>query len=268
LTQSQNEEVKIDEKELARFNEEMIKSDLLVSDNFYIDITMVKDIYLGTLLTFVMEESTGMSAQEGFAYIKENLGEYRKRKFVDMAHSFPGLKVSQKMIQDRIDDTRYASTILKHSPITAFEKYLQEQLAINSNHSRVLGKRDHINFTVNTYPLDLPHKDQMIISVYMATTFGVSVNLIYQKPQAILLQKFMRFDEIYAFHTKELFDNVELQKCMTGMKLLMKKFYVPCFHGYEFDDYRDIEKEERRVGMQYDILTQFRYIPMSLVSPP
>jgi hypothetical protein len=256
----------IDEDELRRLNQEMIVADLITSDRLLVDLALVKDYNIGALLSMRDERP----AESGTLYgsLLEGLSAYQARKFDDIAHYFPQFGVTNAEIRARQSDPRWGGRVLHSSPITPFMKTLRGQIAVNVNHSTVIGKRDPIDLTINTYPLHLGDRDRHIVGLFFAQELGVRVAVVRLDPADIKLSSIIGYDEIYTYHFRVLMDHEDVRAGYTALKFIRKRLFVPRLFGDVLHHTMDTEQEERVIQTRFDILTLFKFFPTRLCSTP
>ena len=264
----QQADIKIDEQMIKELNDGMVKCNLITPDLLYIDLSLIKDIYLGTLLTFLTkpEKKIYENEHKAYEYIMCRLEEYRNRSFHDLKHCFPELNFTNDDLDARLNDPAYADFIFYSSPITGFLDTLKAQIAVNVNHSSVIGKKNDIRVIINTYPLILNKQSQHVLGIYMSRGYGLTVQLICQDPRTMSLETLLSYDEVYCFCLEPFFLNLKINKAFSELKFVGKRFYMPKFFGYQYTDQKDIKKDDRYSQTALNVLTQFKYIDMAIVS--
>lgn len=263
-------EIKIDEEELKRFNKELIESELITPDKIYVDLVLCKDVNIGAILSFLKERKSSISKQdyvELYKKIIQKLPEYNERKFDDFETIFSFMDITNQQIKERLEDPLYAGWIFYHAPITNYIKIIAAQLALNANHSAVIGKRSPIEITVNTYPLQLTKEYINAIGHFFTSSFGVNVKVLYLDMTNLKLSDIYLFDEIYTYFFKEIFDVEEIRTAYSSLKFVSKRLYVTKLFGSK-NVGRDTEQEALYIQSRLDILTQFKMVHPRLFSAP
>ena len=244
-------------------------SDLITPDKIYVDLMLFRDFNIGTLLSFLEEMKTTRPEVDRvslYRYMLDNLPEYQDRKFDDMEHHFSKFGLTTKEIQHRLHDQEWSSRILHTSPITPYITTMKSQIAVNINHSNVAGKKNGIDFFVNTYPLKLDKQDQHIIGLFFAQELGVNVTVIYRNPKQFTLEEVIEYDEMYTYHLADLFNNEDISNGYTALKFISKRLFTPRLFGNKFIKSMHTEKEELIVKTRCDILTTFKFFHPRLCS--
>lgn len=263
--------IQIDEEELKRINNEMILSDLITPDRIYLELILFKDFNISTILSFLREKGNSISSEEyssNYNQIIHKLPEYNDRYFDDFESIFPFLNISNEQIKQRLYDSNFSGFIFRTAPVTKFLDVLRSQLFVNINHSAVSRKRDPIELTINTYPLQLSKEDQFITGKFFSETYKVNVRVMYLDMIKLKLSDLLKYDEVYTYHPKEIFDCEEIRHAYTEMKFINKRIYIPRLFGYKIDKNKNIEQEALSVQTRLEILTNFKYLHPSLFSTP
>jgi hypothetical protein len=261
----------INEEELKKFNQDMIKSSLITPDQLYVELALLKDLTIGALLSFLKERKEIMT-QEMYSSLYDKiiakLPEYSARSIDDIEHFFPFMGVSTEQLKERLADKRYSAFIFHHAPATKFIDLLKAHLFVNVNHSAVIGKRDPIAITVNTYPLQLTKEDELITGVFLSTTLGINARVVYIELKDIRPETLLKFDEVYTYHLKELMDSEALKTAYSSMRFATKRLFVARLLGGKTDPSRNYDQEDLVARTRFDILTNFNFIPARSFSVP
>lgn len=264
---SKVEEFNIDKAQFDKLNEEAITSSLITPDRLYMDLALIKDLTIGVIISFLYDKKEHISNEEYSSLYKQmidGLPKYIDRTFDDFEYLFPFLNKTNKEFEERLHDPKYAKFILHNAPITQFKDVLTGQLFINKNHSAVINKIDAIELTVNTYPLKLDKTDEYIVAKFLADNYKVNVNVLYIDLKNIDDKHVLKYDEIYTYFPRELFESSSIRKAYTEMKYIKKRLFLPrIFFGKYYKDNFDIVKEELLIQTRMDILTNLKYFPAS-----
>ena len=261
--------LEIDEAELARLNNEMITSDLITPDRLLVDLMLVKDYNIATLLSFSYEwKKTRPEIDRAVLYdsLIKGLEAYQKREYDDIAGLFPKFGLTNEEIAVRRSDPNWSRYLIHTAPVTPFMDTLRGQIAVNVNHSAVIGKRDPIEITINTYPLQLPLIDQHIIGLYFSRSLQVQAKVIYLDMTKLSLSDVITYDEIYTYHFSELFSHEEIRLGYETLKFVRKRLFIPRLFGSEPDPKLTTEQQEILVKTRLDVLTQPKFFPVRLCS--
>jgi len=268
-TDDQTPKLDIDEDELARLNQEMITSDLITPDRMLVDLILIKDFTISTLLSFLYEWKTSRpNMDRGILYTKiiDGLEAYQNREFDDIAQLFPLFGLTNSDINQRKSDPLWARYILHNAPLTPFLKTLRSQIAVNVNHSAVISKRDPIEITINTYPLKLSPIDTNIVGLYFSKSMGVHVKVICLDMTKISLTDALFYDEIYTYYFAEFLSNDDIRSGYEALKFIRKRLFVPRLFGPSAMGMMSAEQQEVTIKTRFDILTQFQFFPVKLCS--
>ena len=261
--------LQIDEEELKRLNQEMIMSDLITPDRLYMDLCLVKDFNIGVLQSFRYERKPNILAEEYSALyqsILDGIPAYQSRKFDDIPYYFPKFGLTHDQFQARLHDPQWSSHILHDSPLTPFHKTIQAQILVNINHSKVAGKKDAIQLTINTYPLQLNHVNTNIVGIYFADLLKVDVHVVYWDLKKITLKDVLPFDEIYTYYYNLLFSHQDISNAYTNLKFVVKRLFAPKLFGIKVDHTVDLERAENIIDSQCNVMTHFKFLSTKIVS--
>lgn len=257
---------------IRQLSNDEITGSLITPDKIYLDVAMLKDLYIGTLLSFLYipysDELPKLREDEGYQYLMSRLPEYRKRDFNDMLVCFPKYGITTEMVHERMYDPAHSDMIFACSPGSAFLRTLWSQLAINVNHSTVAGKREPIVLTVNTYPLKLNKENTDLLGAFIVAQFGVTVIPICISPETYPVDQFVKFDEYYIYHYKPFSDRKDIQQLFYKLLMLKKWLFVPRYFGYKFNPLLNLKNAITRDVSQISAAIQFKYLTMDLVSVP
>lgn len=261
----------IDDAELARLNQEMITSDLITPDRLYVDLALVKDFNIATLLSFLHQwKTTRPEVDRGALYnaLLEGLDAYQNRDYDDIAGLFPAFGLTNEAIAERRRDSSWARHILHTAPLTPFIETLRSQIAVNVNHSEVIGKRDPIELIINIHPLVLEAADRTIVGRYFAHALRVNVKVVHLDVAAWTLADALSFDEIYTYYFAGLLDHADIRAGYETLKFVRKRLFVPQLLGAAPVQGVSAEQQELVVRTRFDVLTQFKFFPVKLCSAP
>lgn len=270
-TEKPQKNIHVDDEEMKRFNEESITSNLITPDKIYVDLMLFKDINLSAVLSFLKDRWKTIPLEEYsslYGQVLDKLPEYNERKFDDFAHIFPFMGVSNAQIKERQQDKSYASWILREAPSTRYVDFFQAQLAVNVNHSAVIGKRDPIEVTINTYPLQLSKEDELFVAVFFAEAFKIHARVIYLDMTTVRLNNIFQFEEMYTYYFHDLFKVEEIRDAYSALRFVKKRLYVPRLFGNNFEKNKPVEKEELYTKTHFDVLTNFEFVPAHIFSTP
>lgn len=247
--------------EFERYAEKTILSELILTDNYVIDLYLLKDIFLGTLLSLI-------KTREEYNHIFTAIPEYAKRSFNDITKCFPELAHFKQDVMSTLftEDTEKHDKIFVMSPVTLFVRTLQKQIMVNANHSAVAGKRDAITFTINTYPLYLSSKMKHVIGLMLSHEYGVNVVVDRIDPNTVTLDYFQNKEEIYTFHIKELLANKDINTALSRGVFINKKIFAASIYGYDYMDV-NIDRENKIISSSLALLTEFTLIPAKRFIP-
>lgn len=247
--------------EFAKYAEKTVLSELVLSDNYIIDLYLLKDIFLGAILLFIKTD-------EDYQKMFKAIPEYSKRYYNDMNKCFPELKHLTKQVYDVLhsNDVKLHDQIFLRSPITTFVRTLQKQMLVNVNHSAVAGKRDKINFMINTYPLYLSNEAKAIIGRTLSNEYGVTVRVDRIDPAIVEVDFLKAYDEIYTFHIKELLANVHINAALSSGTFFDKKIFAAAVYGYK-PVKEDAERATTIIEGWISLLSQFTIIKANKLIP-
>jgi len=265
----QQKSIDIDLEELKRFNEEMVTSNLITPDQLYADLALFKDYNIGALASFQHENrdiQTATRRHEIYQSMLDALPDYQNRQFDDIAHYFPRFGVSNDEIQTRLHDPYWSSYIFHHAPLTPYINTMRGQIAVNVNHSAVIGKRDPIELTINTYPIRLSEINRHFVGLYFANLLRTTVRVIYLDMTKVRLHDISSYDEIYTYYFVDLFKAKDIRDAYSALKFIRKRLYAPKLFGPTVNPMIDTKKEELIVKSHCDVLTLFSFVHPRLFS--
>lgn len=255
------EDLKIDEDMLAQVNEKMIHDGMITPDTMYFDLGLFRDLVLGTLITL-------MSSKEQYAYFLSRIEAYRDRAFDDIDHVFPELGISTEQMLARLHDPAWHGRIFKVSPVTNFVHTMRGQMAVNMNHSAVVGKRTPITFVVNTYPLTLNAVDHHIIGVFLSRTYGVDVKVVCIPTDQLTMSFLSQFDEFYVYHTQAFMANDEIHRSISELKFIDKRIFAARLYGHRYVAVKSQQHTDLQIMHLIDISTTFRFMHPTMFGVP
>jgi hypothetical protein len=253
--------IKQDKDALDKFSEKMITGGLITPDNIYIDLQYFKDLKLGSLMSLLYKESKINDVSEKFNKIKLNMQKYTERKTDDLSKYFD-IGYTNDDIDNHLNDPQYSDEIFMLSPATAFIHVLSCQTQVNVNHSAVIGKRDVITFTVNTYPLNLGNTPKRLLGDFINSVYYCNCNVIYKSPSDIA-KTIKDYDELYLFNLDKLSQIDLFQKQFSELTFLGKRIFAPAL----FKDEHSYKIEESQVNGWLNLGCDFTYVRSEQFSP-
>lgn len=266
---SGSENVNVDQRHLERVNNLLMHDMLITPDNIYIDIALLRDLNIGAALTLFGNYKEQRDIEDHYKLILENVEKYRDRQFEDFCHYIPGLHMTTDDIQNRLKDTEYSDRIFRHAPSTSFVDTFSAQLAVNINHSSVIGKTDPIAVTINTYPLKLSDENQRIIAAAFTYLFDVTTKTVYADPAQQTSEFWLSFDEIYTMYINDVMSsNDNTKQAFSEMKFVGKRIISSNILKSRYINNFDYEKEKLLIHAQANVLLMmgFHYVDSKIVS--
>jgi hypothetical protein len=220
-----DEEVKNADYELERLNESVIKNTLITSDHIYLDLALIKDLEIGTVMAMASQRDDAFCANV-YKKIQDGLPAYNKRVYSDIT-GYIDLPFSREEINDYMYDPKNSDRIFLCSPSTAFIKEFGKNLVVNINHSFVADKRNiPIRVHINTHPLTLSAEFGKTLTGFIAMTFDVHATYFSQDPIAISYNRYQKFDEFYFYHFSQFSLHPKIHEKLGSFQMFDKYVYA------------------------------------------
>ena len=234
--------------QIRSFNEEVIRKGLIAPDRIYMDLEMIKDLFVGRILL-----SPQMSS-DLYKRILDMMPEYRARS--TFGYTFP-VEPAQEPNPDQL---------MRIAPPTEFlSTWIPDYFARNANHSAVLNKKGiPVVMDLNTYPLRFSALANRQLIRHFSDTFGVGIALMCIDPKTISVQKWLSYDDVFTFRPKEgLLCREDVRQAYSDMQFQNKRLFVP-----QLVESGEISSDNS-VGEAawMGCLTYFQFLPASSVSP-
>lgn len=174
---------------ISKVNEAILYSDFHEIKEVYIDLALLKDTRLGTILA---------EDKNTLPYITEHIPQYNIRPVRDFTFAFPKLKAKENTYRQMYMDPKYSKTIFNYSPDTLMYKYLPQMIdSVISSNARI--KSDHrVKFTINTYPVQLSEiADNYKKILTLAIKDRVDVELICTDQHEITAQRWQNYGMLF-----------------------------------------------------------------------
>lgn len=253
-----------DDRERKRLNEEVLLGSLITPDRLYVDLALAKDYLIGALLDVYQLPTVVPDTR--YIAIVEGLKGWSQRHFDDIALHFPSLKQTTAVLRHRLQDPQRAAWIFYRSPTTPFITTLSAQIAVNVNHSAVIGKKDPIFLTLNTHPLVLAERERHIAGLFFSQLLRVTVEVVCRDPATVSLEEYLSYDEIYTAYFVEYFAREDIRNAYTALKAVSKRLFVRRIFGDAPTPTMHIEQQQTYIQARMDVLTQFTFIPPTMFS--
>jgi len=184
------------EHEIDELGRALVEGEFESPDKIYLDLSLVKDFNIGTLLTLIEESD---NAEVLYTRMMHGLDAYNERSHLDVMAFFEDLKISRDQFFDRFNDPKYGPRILARSPMTTFlTKFFTPKLNDNIRNSSIVGKTDPIRLHVNTYPLKgLTDSVIMMLGILFSRRFGVEVEIINVDLPSLDLESLFDYDQFF-----------------------------------------------------------------------
>lgn len=203
---------------VAALAEATIRDELITPDVIYIDLMMMRDIHLGSLV-YLIAQAPDDKQNTMWAHIIDRYQAYTQRTSMDIARVFPKLGITLKDVHDLwADHPELHDALVQISPETAYVRTIQAHLAINANHSRVEGKRNHVRGILNVYPMKLsPHLTEYIGKFY-ADLLSMDLDVVYIPYDQLSAEYLRGIDELNIFSLHELMHREDVRADMLDFK--------------------------------------------------
>lgn len=235
---------------LNKINEKYFETEFTTPDHVYIELPLLKDVYIGTLFAMILNRP---NSQELFAYIKSRFKDYQLRYFDDPISYFPELNISEEEFNSFLENPKNHNDIFTLAPFTLFRVALEHNLAQNALHStvaerytviKVPGAKNgeyikdfpDINFYINLHPLKLSEHNKLNFQRIIANIFGVNVVLLEADPKTISADFIADMDEINTFRIDRLMENESVRDKFSNFKFVGKFIYAPLLVNPELKD--------------------------------
>jgi hypothetical protein len=256
---------------VAKMNAAVFNSEMILSDNLYLDLALFRDLALGAVFALAFQEGPE-TARRVYTVVREHLPAYRERRFPDLEHYFPGLGYTNAQIQQALEDPAWSNRIFRMAPITEFFQVFSTNLAINVNHSGVMQKNKPIRIFINPYPLRPSRDWRLLTAAFFARTYGVVTTVETVDPRELTDRHIDKFDEFYTYFIKEFTNNPTIHKALGALRFQSKRIFAAPFVGDRFDPALTDEivaRDKLAIISTMNVATrQFTYIPMAKCSPP
>ncbi len=267
---------------IQQLNENIVTSELITPDNIYIDWSLLRDPYLGTVISLLINAKDQTNSFTKFNILQNKLANYQLREFDDVAYYLPELGFSTEEVNTHLGNLQYQEQIFHASPMTNFIHTLYSNINVNINHSMVKGKYtkihiddkhyhrkyDDICLFINTYPLQLTKKQYDLIATFLTGNLRVNVKIVTTPIEQLSLEFLLAMDEIYTNHLLKFLDNDMFSQALTAMKLQKTKFYASKRLGPVRPttlNQRRIDAEFLRMHAVVDIMCQFTWLPSAML---
>lgn len=246
-----------------QLTEQEFTEQLYTPSEILVDLALIKDIYLGCYLSFLMELH---NRKELYTQMMQVMPNYHDRFSRDITKVLPDLGIKYSALKDRLYRNDQASHIFRMAPTTMFIQTLSNNLSINSNHSRVIEKTTPITLHINTYPLKDIHKDQLdIMSAYLSNRLVVDVKFVYYDYTTIDIKDIEKYDEMWLYYFPELTRSKSVNNAFANMKLLHKYIKVASILRDDVllpqDNRESIDKEIANLDIYFNSLCRFQMLP-------
>lgn len=217
---------RLSDDEKKKLNDSYLENVLVTSDNYYIELGLLKDMNIGKLI-YLMLNTDKFSREENdyiLAYFYEKSKSYSQRVIDTVIPYLPEQSYTQEDF-DAIDltDVEVTSKIYLYAPITNFLKVLESNIRVNVNHSAVanhfkkeaIGKNRYkissidILLTINLYPYVFEEKVIKDIGVFITNKYKVNTTFVNKDPRDLSKDYLLTFDEYYTYYFTPLSQNKE-----------------------------------------------------------
>ena len=258
------------ENEMKAFSEAMVKERMITPDRLYVDLALLKDLHIGAIMAMALRESRE-KAERVYGIIQKNLSRYRQRYFFDAAYYFSETGYTEAQIFSALNNREMADDIYRMAPMTEFLKTLIVHMAVNANHSAVLGKTDDVTVVLNTYPLKLSDPFAGALMIFLGDTLNANVTLRRHQLRSFPFSELAECDEFYLYYIHEFSHHPDVHKALSEMKFSGKRIFAIPNCGYTYLLGRSQEsliQELAHVDTTMSVVLEtFKFIPIHLCSP-
>ncbi len=162
-------------------NQSIIDKNIRPIKHIYIDICLIKDFYIGTILNC-------LSSKDEMSYLLKQLPYYNFKADRRFKTHFPNLSVSEEELHAYLHDDKNASRVFLASPDTVMSYRLGKIFSDAKNNNITAGEPDNKLFTVtiNAYPLCMISEMEQYISIIQAKAENIArVKLISRRPREL-----------------------------------------------------------------------------------
>jgi regulator of sigma D len=196
------------------------KIELKTPNKIYIDMFLLNDFYLGSILfkALVLDKSD----EKVYKTIIDNLEIYDSRYVDNIEYIIPELNYKHKEILDILHNDKYHPVIYPLSPKTNVYYRLEERLLNINNRTAINKNKITPTLTINTYPIELPAHIANDIRLYYSDAFKINVDIISQSLLDIDKELFLSNDEFYIYDFISFIKDPHYSQLFTEEKLLPK----------------------------------------------
>jgi hypothetical protein len=243
--------------EEVNYNEIKEKVQFKTPNRIYIDMSLLNDFYLGTILfkSFVLDNRD----QETYSIIIDNLDLYNTRYLDNVEYIFPELNYQHKDILALLHNSEYHSHIFSLSPKTNIYLRLEERLLDINNKTAIIKNQITPTLVFNTYPFELPDELQNSIKVYYSDSFQFNVEIINQYLLDIDKDFLLGHDEFYMYDFITFIKDTYYSELFTKEKLLSKTIHAPK-RIENIDKIKDLKKED----IELDFIVTESYLKLAI----
>lgn len=135
------------QEQMDKVSEAICAADFREIRNVYMDLSLIKDTKLGTLIAFCPDKKT-------LNYLIENLPQYNKRLLRDTIRAtYQDYPLGELDLNMRMHNPEYSELIFNVSPDTVFSGYLIPFLGIIQDNNNKCEYPDPVGLDINTWPL-------------------------------------------------------------------------------------------------------------------
>ena len=256
------EKLKAFKEKLFQISDELSKEDFPIIKTIYIDLNMIQEINIGTLLLHVENE-------DEYNLVLSKIPNYINRIDDKICHHFGKLTINEDDIFKFQQNKSNAINLYKVSPHTSL--YFSLPIIINDikEMNKIGGHIGGIELCINTYPIEFPEYilDIINISLNKLLNSKVKLKIITKHFYELSDTALSMFDMFYVNDIGQWFSNERLCKLLCEKKMFeTKKFFSRKVMSIIHDEPVDIESMFIRSDGVCNLFCEFEYINISIPS--
>lgn len=254
----------MEQVDFSGINQQIMEDKLKTPDVIYIDLSIIKDLFLGTILSMI-------KTKEQYDIIMTNLKIYEGRYIDNIEHALPKLGITQEQYLEHratISDFK----LFQISPITEFINVFSNFVTGINNKRAVMQKISPIQLYINVYPLNMPRQALVEIANIFQNTFAMNTSILIKPITDYALEFIHKIDMFFMEDIKSFMENDIIKKEMVDKKFNDTLIYAPRRIG-DLSVLTEIHKTEENLMKDFIVtetyirfMCMFSYLPSLKIS--